>query len=324
MAAVSQAPAPLHRRLIFVVGKGGVGKSTISAGIGLLAARSGRRTVVAELGGAETMSALFDGQPVGYEGRELATNLRGMSITPAEAIEEYLVRMLRFRLLYDLVFRNRYIAPFMNGVMGLSDLISVGKVMDLEWERIDGSTGPEARGDHRFDLVVVDCPATGHGLSLLRAPQAMMDVTRVGPLHHNAQMIRDLLADHERCGVLLVTLPEEMPVAETIQLAASLRDHVDVEVLGVIVNAMPPLLFAEGGAEAWPAVREAGLARGGAAAAAVRDAERTLRDRERAEAHVRRLQDVVGLPVLEVPLLEHRDIDVSALEELGRALEAWA
>ena len=312
----------LDKRLVIVVGKGGVGKSVISGSFGLLAADQGRRTVIAEMGGAETMSALFDREPVGYAGGLLAPRLEAMSITSDQAVEEYLVRMLRFRLLYEVVFRNRFIEPFMNGVMGLSDLISIGKVMDLEWLREDGSLGPTAAGDHRWDLVIVDAPATGHGLSLLRAPRSVMDITRMGPMFHNSEMIRDLLADRSRTAVVLVTLAEEMPVSETIELARDLERHVDIEIAGLVVNGvMPDPLVDPEVRQGWPEVRAWGLEHGGQAEVAVRETERAIRDRSRAEGYIDRLRDELGLPMAEVPMLARRDLDAATLRELGAHLE---
>jgi len=312
----------LDRRVVIVVGKGGVGKSVVAASFGLMAADSGRRAVIAEMGGAETMSALFDQQPVGYEGGVLAPGLDGLSITADKAVEEYLVRMLRFRLLYEVVFRNRFIQPFMNGVMGLSDLISIGKVMDLEWLRRDGSLGPTATGPHRWDTVVVDAPATGHGLSLMRAPQSVMDITRMGPMFNNSSMIRDLLADRSRTAVVLVTLAEEMPTSETIELAGALRQHVDVEIAGLVVNGVPPDPLADPEVRAgWDEVRVWGLRQGGQAEVAVRETERTIRDRRRAEGYIDRLRDELGLPLAEVPMLRRRDIDADTLRAIGAHLE---
>jgi anion-transporting ArsA/GET3 family ATPase len=313
------------RRVVVVVGKGGVGKSVVAGGLGVLAASRGRRTCIAEVNGSETMSALFDTDPVGYEGAPLAEGLRGVSITAQRSVEEYLVRTLRFRLLYELVFRNRYIEPFMNGVLGLSDLMTIGKVLDLEWERSSGAHGPDGSGPYRYDLVVVDAPATGHGISLLRAPQAMMDVTRAGPLHSNARLIRDLLADRSRTAVLAVTLAEELPVSETIELVARLRRHVDTEIRAVVVNGVPPPVFPDAEASSrWPELRESSIQAGGHAAAAARDAERALRDRARAEKQMRRLRDALDLPLVEVPLLPERDLSAHSLATVGRALEKLA
>ena len=311
----------LDRRVVIVLGKGGVGKSVVAGALGLKAAERGRETVVAETGGAETMSALFDRDPVGYKVTELTKHLHALSITSEQATEEYLVRTLRFRLLYEVVFRNRFIEPFMNGVLGLSDLISIGKIMDLEWERSDGNTGPTGKGPHRWDFIVLDAPATGHGLSLLSAPQTIMDLTRAGPLFNNSSMIRDLLADRSRTAAVLVTLPEEMPINETLQLARSLENNVDIEVAGVVVNAMPPKLFADREQrEAWSEIKAYGMEAGGEARSAVLHAERTQRERARADAYVSQLRAELDLPIAELPLLARRDLDVDALRLLGDAI----
>lgn len=325
MSRTPPTPRLLDKRVVFVLGKGGVGKSVVSASLALLAASRGHRVVVAESSGAETMSALFDRDPVGYTPGPLAENLQGISITPNAAVEEYLVRTLRFRLVYEMVFRNRFVEPFMNAVLGLSDLITVGKVMDLEWERIDGSVGPDAEGPLKYDLIVVDSPATGHGLSLLKSPEAMMEVTRVGPLHANARLIRDMLANRAKTTVVLVTLAEDMPVSETIEAAAVLRGRVDIELAGVVVNGVTPRLFhTPEQRAAWDSIRAEGLALGGHGAAAIRDAERSLHDRDRADKHIERLRTELGLPLLELPLLAKRDLDASSLQALSAALEAWA
>jgi len=320
---VSAGPEALvDRRVVFVFGKGGVGKSTLAASLGLAAAEQrNKRVLVAEMNGAESLSTLFGTPPVGYAGHRLAPGLDGMSITPAEATEEYLVRMLRFRLLYETVFRNRFIAPLMDGVLGLSDLISIGKVLDLEWTRADGGFGPDSVGPHRWDLVVVDGPATGHGLSMLRSPRSMMDLAKVGPLFQNARDIRDLVADRSRFGVLLVTLAEDLPVSEAIQAMETLDREVDTEVAGIVVNAVPPPLFPDRSQDAlWSAIREEGVLLGGRAARAILDGERTLAERARAEAQVSRLRAAVDVPVIEVLRLPGRDLAPAELRLIGGAL----
>jgi len=312
------------KRVVFVFGKGGVGKSTISAALGLAAAQQqGRKVLIAEMNGAESMSTLFGTPAVGYGGRPLRGRLHGMTISPGAATEEYLVRMLRFRLLYETVFRNRFIAPLMDGVLGLSDLISMGKVLDLEWTRDDGSFGPEAQGPHRWDLVIVDGPATGHGLSMLRSPQSMMDLAKVGPLFQNARDIRDLVADRSRFAVVLVTLAEDMPVSECLQAVEALGSDVDVDIAGIVVNSVPPPLFEDKEAEAlWSDIREAGVLLGGRAARAINDGERTLAERRRAEAQVARLRAAVDVPVFEIPRLPTRDLATAEIEILAGALGA--
>jgi len=309
--------------VVFVVGKGGVGKSTVTAALALAAAAQQKQVCIAEMNGAESMSTLLGCPPVGYPTKRIAEGIDAISISPDKATEEYLVRTLRFRKLYDLVFRNRYIEPFMNGILGLSDLCSVGKVMDLEWQRVDGSYGPDSEGPYRYDLILVDCPATGHGLALLRAAQTMMDVTGAGPLYNNSAMINGLLEDHGRSAVLLVTLPEEMPVSETLESISSLRADLNIALSGVVVNAVVPALADEQDIDAWwsELIAEA-AAQGGHAAAAAEHGEERRRQRARSNSYIDRLRSESRLPVLELPRIDGH-LGVDELLDLGTLIEAW-
>jgi anion-transporting ArsA/GET3 family ATPase len=316
-------PALGEQRVLFVVGKGGVGKSVITASLGLAASARGERVCIAEMNGAESVSTLLGCPPVGYPATKVAEGLDAISISPEKATEDYLVRALRFRKLYDLVFRNRYIEPFMNGILGLSDLCSIGKVMDLEWQREDGSYGPDSKGPYRYDRILVDCPATGHGLALLRAAQTMMDVTRAGPLYNNSAMIAELLEDRSKTAVLLVTLPEEMPVTETLESVSSLRSDMNIALNGIVINAVPAALASTKDLQAFwsDLVVEAG-ALGGHAAAAARHGEERRQVRRQADAYISRLSSSSRLPVLELPKIAG-SLGVDELHELGALLEGW-
>lgn len=309
-------------RVLIVLGKGGVGKSVVAGAIGLHATTSGRKALIAEMNGQETQAAIWSRPHVGYEGGPLSDRLDAVSITPSGAVEEYLVRALKFRALYDLVFRNRYIEPLMNGILGLSDLCSIGKVMDLEWHRTSGAFGPDAEGPYRHDLIVVDAPATGHGLAMLRAPQAMMDITRVGPLFQNSKLIRDLICAEDKCSVVLVTLPEELPVMETLETAAVLREQLHIQVAGVIVNAMPPE-DGDWNPALWDELQQLTAASGGHARAAVDTRLRVQRRRERAEHLVEHLQQKLAVPILEFPELNDHPIGPQSLLQLSARLKAW-
>jgi anion-transporting ArsA/GET3 family ATPase len=309
---------------VFVVGKGGVGKSSVSAALALQAAARGLRVCIAEMNGSESIAALMGCPPVGYLATRVAEGIEVISITPEAATEEYLVRALRFRKLYNLVFRNRYIEPFMNGILGLSDLTSVGKIMDLEWQREDGTYGPDSSGPARYDLVIVDCPSTGHGLALLGAPKTMMDVTGAGPLYSNAAMIQQLLSDRTRTAVLLVTLAEEMPVTETLESVATIRDQLDIDLAGVVMNAVPPALAAPADIVAWWSdIQDEAQSLGGHAAAAAAHGERVVRRRDEASAYIDRIRRQTQLPVLELPRLEDPQFGLDGLGELGVRLGRW-
>ncbi len=295
-----------------------MGRSTVAAALGLAASRTGRKTLIAEMNGAEEMSSVFGTAPVGYQGGELRPGLHAMSITAAESTEEYLVRSLKFRSVYNLVFRNRLVEPFMDAVLGLSDLISVGKILDLEWMPKKGKGGGPM-----WDLIIVDTPATGHGLSLLRTPQAMMDITRVGPLFHNAQLIHTLLTDPQRTCFLGVTLAEEMPVQETVELYGKLRSQVPISLTGLVVNATRPPLFSSAERALFPRMEAHADGHPGPLADGIRSARKRLASRERCETLLARLAREIDLPLTEIPLLSGKEDSDSFLEAIASPLLKW-
>ena len=305
----------LERELIVVAGKGGVGKTTIAGAIGALSAGGGRSTAVVEMTGSGSLAGLLaDGKP-SYDGREVRPGLHIYSISASKAVEEYILRHIRFRKLYDLVFGNRFIAPFMNAVLGLNDLISLGKVMDLGWE-------VDRDGKRRFDLLVLDSPATGHGLTMLHSPRAMMELARKGPLHNNAQLVDELLSDPARAALILVTLPEETPVNETIEMAARLVEHGGIQVSAVVINGVPisPLSAAEEDAYRH-FVSTTDSRAGGEVGRALREVGRMIARRDRAQGQIDRLRRSLDVPTIEVPMLHSRTLGEEQLATVVRCLE---
>ena len=148
-------PTLLDRRLVVVTGKGGVGKSTVSAALAVLAAREGKRVLVCEVNARERIAPLLGAPPAGPQIREARPGLFTLNVTPPEAMREYGIMVLKFRTIYDAVFENRLVQNFIEATPGLSDMVSIGKVYSLT---------------EAYDLVIVDAPATGHGLALLEIP----------------------------------------------------------------------------------------------------------------------------------------------------------
>ena len=234
----SAVPALLDKRLVFVTGKGGVGKSTVAIALGLLAARQGLRTIVAELASQDRIQGLFseDGERERFRELELAPGLFTISIDPQQAMEEYL--RVKAGTLGQALGSSRLFQAFAMATPGMRELLSIGKVWELA--QLDRRT----RGGAPYDLVIVDAPATGHGVGLLRTPKTFADIARVGPIAHQGQTIADTIADPEFTGVVAVATPEEMPVNETLTLADELaRDELPLDL--VIVNALYPARFQE-------------------------------------------------------------------------------
>lgn len=226
---------------MLVTGKGGVGRTTIAAALGVLAARRGKRTVVCEVAEQERLAALFGIAGVGHEERELAPGLHAVSVQPERAKEEWLQYQLKSETLAGVLGGSRLFQYLTAAAPGLSELVTIGKVWDLA--QLERRTGGSV-----FDLTIVDSPPTGHGLAMLRAPATYATVARVGPISRQARIIDAFLRDHGSTGVLVVALPEEMPVNETIEFERRLADELTMVVDRVVVNGMYPQRFS--GAEA--------------------------------------------------------------------------
>ena len=226
----------LDHRLIFVTGKGGTGKSTVAIALGLLAARRGQRTIVAELASQDRAQRTFEQNGEAFREVGLAPDLFTISIDPQHAMEEYL--RVKTGALGHLLASSRLFHAFAMATPGMRELLSVGKVWELaQFER-------QTHGASPYDLVVVDSPASGHGVGILRTPRTFADIAMVGPIARQGRKIATTIADPEFTGVIAVTTAEEMPVNETLALRDALaREQLALD--AVIVNARYPERFDE-------------------------------------------------------------------------------
>src|SRR3954464_8370598 len=195
----------LDKRLIYVTGKGGVGKTTVAAALGLMAARQGKRTIVCEVAEQERISATFGIAPVGYTETEGVPGLSAISMDPDRAKAEWLRYQLPSGTLARVLGHSRLFQYLSAAAPGLNELVTIGKLWELA--QLERKTAAASA----YDLVIVDAPASGHGLAMLRAPLTYADVARVGPIRRQALKIHTFLVDPASTGVLVVALPEEMP-----------------------------------------------------------------------------------------------------------------
>ena len=296
----------LDRRLIVLTGKGGTGKSTLSAAIALAAASRGKRVLVCEVTARERVSELFGRPPSGPEVRELQHNLFSVHVRPREAMREYGVMTLHSETLYNLVFERKVVRYFLKAAPSLAEICMLGKVC---WHAVKD----EERGRPRWDLVILDAPATGHGLTLLTVPEVFLSLVSEGPLAVDMHWMQALLKDPKRTAVCIATLPEEMPVNEAIELRAALEKHA-LPLGPVFLNSVFATRFTAKErtqvAQAGPLLAAAGEAVDGHEARA----QLSLRYREALRANV-------PPPVVEVPHQFDRHFGAAALERIGRALE---
>src|SRR3954471_1492281 len=227
----------LDRHLIYVTGKGGVGKTTVSAALGLAAAARGRSTIVVEVAEQHHMSRAFAHAGVGRD-REarLADGLYAITVDPQHALEEWLSRQVGGNALKVLT-RSSAFQYFVAAAPGAKELITIAKI----WELAQGQRWTKT--NRTYDLVIVDAPASGHGLAMLQTPSTFGDIARVGPIQRQAYRVRDMLSDPDRTAYVAVALPEEMPVNETLELEGKLRDQVGAHLDAIVVNGLYPERF---------------------------------------------------------------------------------
>jgi anion-transporting ArsA/GET3 family ATPase len=300
----------LDRRLIFVTGKGGVGKSTVATALGLLAARRGLRTIVAELASREHVQNAFGGEGARFEEVELAPGLFTISIDPQNAMEEYL--QLKTGALGYVLASSKLFSAFAMATPGMRELLSIGKIWELaQLER-------RSRGGSAYDLVIVDAPATGHGLGILRTPRTFAEIARVGPIAHQGRTIAATLADRSFTALLAVATAEEMPVNETLAMReAILAEGWTLD--AVVVNSLYPERFDTADMELLGATFDDAAPAPVLAAVRAAISEHARVAMQRAQSA--RLREGLGTDVLELPYLFVDGIGRPELERLADVLE---
>lgn len=224
-----------HSRLHIVTGKGGVGKTVVATALAYHARAQGKRVLLAEANGGDRIAALLGMPPTSGDMRQIESNLWLVNIQPRKALHEYALMTLRFEALYKAVFENKFVRQFLRLVPSLAELVILGKIWYHEQEQDD--LGP------RFDLIVLDAPATGHALGLLRAPQVVMGTVPPGPIRENARLMHGMITDPARTQIHVVTTPEEMPVVEANELASSFANELKISLgrtfLNQIIDPLP-------------------------------------------------------------------------------------
>jgi anion-transporting ArsA/GET3 family ATPase len=223
--------APLiERNLIFVTGKGGVGKTTVAAGLAQMLADQGRTVLGCEIDAKGDLSAAFEVPPSGFVPQRVSDGLSLMAMDTEASLREYLKLHLRIPIVGRIGPVAKAFDFLATAAPGVKEILTIGKVC---WE---------VRERH-YDTVVVDAPATGHIVSQLSAPQVINDLVKVGLIRSQTDWMSEILGDPDQTGLVIVTTPEEMPVSETLELVAAVEEKTDVDIATVVVNRLLPERF---------------------------------------------------------------------------------
>ncbi len=310
-------PDLLDRKLLFVTGKGGVGKTTVASALALLSSQRGKRTLACEVDAKGDLATFFETGPTSFKERELQPGLFAMSMDPEDSLKEYLALNLKLPHMTRLGPLARMFDFVATAAPGVREILTVGK---FAYEVRRG----------QYDLVVVDASATGHIVGQLAAPQAINELVQVGLVREQTGWLLEILSDPAQTGLVIVTTPEEMPVSETVELAATVEAETSVDVAAIVVNRVLPELFGRGEEEVFERLaappHDAALAdAAGGDVGPILDAARLAVTLRRTRAgHLERLRDSVdpAIPLLYVPYLFVRSHGLRSIRQVADALAA--
>ncbi|MCU4185819.1 ArsA family ATPase [Acidiferrimicrobium sp. IK] len=307
----------LDRKLLFVTGKGGVGKTTVAAALASLAADRGKKTLVCEVDAKGNLADFYETGPTRFEEREISPRLWAMSMDTEASLRQYLALQLKLPLVARVGPLAKMFDFVASAAPGVKEIVTVGK---LCWE---------VRERH-YDIVIVDAAASGHIVSQLAAPQAINELVQVGLVRQQTGWMLDILGDPLQTGLVIVAIPAEMPVSETLELRDRVAAETNVDLAAVVVNRVLPELFSRGEEDIFdqleerPAAEFLDRALGGPARPLLDAARLTVTMRRSRTEHLERLRGAVDgkVPMLYVPYLFFRSHGLRATRQVAEALSA--
>jgi anion-transporting ArsA/GET3 family ATPase len=303
----------LDRKLLFVTGKGGVGKTTIAAGLALLASQRGKRTLVCEVDAKGNLADIYESGKIGWDAAEIHPRLFAMAMDTERSLDEYLRIFLKVPVMGRIGPIARMFDFVATAAPGVKEILTVGKL------------AYEVRERH-YDLVVVDASPTGHIVGQLAAPQAINSLVQVGLVRSQTDWMLEILSNPAQTGLIIVTTPEEMPVNETIELAGRVDKETTVDLAAIVVNRVLPELFGRGEEEVFDGLPKADLdeALGGDTAPLLDGARLAVTLRRTRATHLEHLRAEIdpALAMLYVPYLFTRTHGLRSTRVVAESLAA--
>jgi len=300
-----------QRRLLILSGKGGVGRTTVAATLARAAVHAGKRVLVAQMDSPERLGRLLGhAGAIGADVTPVSEGLDAVNMNSKSAMRQYGLMVLRYETIYRTMFENKAVQGFLAAVPGLDAYAMLGKTW---WH-----TTEQEEGRLKYDLVILDGPASGHAATMLRIPEAIVEAMPKGPLARDAGLMRALFRDPERTAFVIVTLAEDLPARETAELARVVRGTLGLPLGPLVVNALPPI--GPSRPELQAVLARVGTATGDAALDATLSGAALLATRRReAEEVLKTLRRDPGLPMIELPRLPTTDLGAAEIDELARA-----
>ena len=313
------SPDIFDKRLLIVSGKGGVGKSTLCSAFALSASRMGKRVLVVEMDEKERISRLFGTPEVGYEGAFVHPNIYVRNLLPTLAMNELVETQVSVKTLAKQILGSPIYSYFVAAAPGLKEFVTLGKIMMLEDEK-------ERGGKPKYDIIIVDAPATGHGVAFLRVPFAAADVLNVGWVRKQADRIINLITDPEKTTLNIVTLPEEMPVNETIEMCQSVEDLLEISIGYIIVNSVYPQVLRKRDSALFDTMKKRARSDGLKKLTRAEQKytrvmldcfETAMRRRELNEFYISKLKRKLKYDFMQVPFVFSKKFDIELIEQVS-------
>ena len=305
----------LDLKLVFVTGKGGVGKTTVASALALFASQRGKRVLICEVDAKGDVAGFYEAPPTGFNEKEILPGLFAMTMDTEASLREYLKLQLRIPVVGRIGPLAKAFDFVATAAPGVREILTVGKPVYEVRER-------------NYDLVVVDAPASGHIIGLLAAPQAINNLVKVGLIRSQTDWLLDILSDPLTTGLVAVCTPEEMPVSETIELAERVKKETTVQLSAVVVNRVLPELFGRQEEEVFDALAAPGPSEqlnelvGGDAGPLLDAARLAVTMRRTRSTHLDRLRRSIdeSVPMLYLPYLFTRSHGVRTTRQVAASL----